>query len=119
MTESLKEVLYKDALKFRESLYDSTIKIFDYFQKGNAFTPDDLHADCYEKFKDFQDAWTEVIKFYLIQWEVEQGIISIYHPLDKLPKSLENMQKKYDKKIKDLEDEIKKMKEVAYVSGED
>lgn len=107
--KSGKQKRFEEAYDFRMGCYDTLHKIEDYFSDCNQ--PIDLKQKALDKLQEFQTAWSDVMLYYKTEWEVEEGIHQAYHPISKLPKTLENANNKLMSRIESLEKEIATLKE--------
>jgi hypothetical protein len=102
---------YEEELNFRLQFSEMFGKIND---RMNSCFYNNESDQVRMKLCELSEAWNDMIRGFLIEAEVEEGIVRSYHPLEKMPESMENYQKMVEKVLKDLEGRLIREMQMYY-----
>ena len=111
MSKTEKQLKYEEALSFRLKFSESLMEIEDHFR--NPYIKQTIAQPMLDAISDLVEAWSNVIKDYLIECDVEEGIVGNYHPAIRLPETMRNHQEKLNKRLEEMEAEIKRVKNAS------
>lgn len=101
MEDSYKKKRYQKEVDFRMSCNEVFNQIQQRFKSFQHYSEE--ADEIVKKVEDLHRAWSDLIVKLLVDYQVEEGIINHYSPLNRFPEAFENYQKKIEERLRALE----------------